>query len=204
MIGLLNAAIGEYYSHYSTRGHSKSRGPSETIGWQDNCTSHNCERHSCLASQWSQTVLSISSAPLDIQRNERLVFETLSSGDVKCSIGKGTEEDKFGLIQIAKKAERRVQMKKKKAHTVKNTPIVYTRTDETVNALLHRPFESLQWSMAPNEVERSPPYTMMKAFKPNSTSFGFLKISPFSTKTQYSPLEKLHSVLLKGHLEVVT
>ncbi|GFY68038.1 CENP-C_C domain-containing protein, partial [Trichonephila inaurata madagascariensis] len=142
--------------------------------------------------------------PLDFWRNERLVFETLPSGEVQCSIDKGTEEDKSGLIQMAKKAERRAQMKKKKAHTVKNTPILDTRTGETVHALLHRPFESLQWSMEPNEVERPSPYTMVKAFESNSTSFGFFKISPFAIKeTQYSPLENLHFVLMKGHLEVV-
>ncbi|GFY50869.1 hypothetical protein TNIN_368711 [Trichonephila inaurata madagascariensis] len=32
--------------------------------------------------------------PLDIWRNERLVFETLPSGEVKCSIDKGTEEQR--------------------------------------------------------------------------------------------------------------
>ncbi|GFS38497.1 hypothetical protein TNIN_190071 [Trichonephila inaurata madagascariensis] len=141
---------------------------------------------------------------MDIWRNERLVFETLPSGDVKCSVDKGTVEDKFGLIQIAKKAERRIQMKKKKAQTVKNTQIEDTRMGEKANALLHRPFESLQWSMAPNEVEKPPSYTMMKAFKLNLTSLGFLKISPFSIKElQYSPLDNLHFVLMKGHLEVV-
>ncbi|GFV34940.1 hypothetical protein TNCV_3482351 [Trichonephila clavipes] len=46
-------------------------------------------------------------------------------------------------------------MEKKKVQTVENTPIVdATRTGETVHALLHRPFESLRWSMLPNEVER--------------------------------------------------
>ncbi|GFU41037.1 CENP-C_C domain-containing protein [Trichonephila clavipes] len=143
--------------------------------------------------------------PLDIWRNERLVFQTLPSGDVKCSIDKGSEEDKYGLIQITKKAERRAQMKKKKALTVENTPILDTRTGETVNALLHRPFESLQWlMMGPNEVERPSPYTLVKAFESNSTSFGFLKFSPFAIKEMhYAPLHNLHFVLMKGHLEVV-
>ncbi|GFV04525.1 CENP-C_C domain-containing protein [Trichonephila clavipes] len=145
--------------------------------------------------------------PLDIWRNERLVFETLPSGDVTCSVDKGSEEDKYGLIQITKKAERRAQMKKKKALTVENTPtpILDTRTGETVNALLHRPFESLQWlMMGPNEVERPSPYTMVQAFESNSTSFGFLKFSPFGIKEmQYAPLHNLHFVLMKGHLEVV-
>ncbi|GFS97506.1 hypothetical protein TNCV_4262821 [Trichonephila clavipes] len=126
--------------------------------------------------------------PLDIWRNERLVFETLPSGEVKCSVDKGSEEDKFGLLQIAKKAERRIQLKKKKVQTVQNTPIVDPKTCETVHALLHRPFESLQWSMAPNEVERPPLYIAVKAFRSNSTSFGFVDISPLSIKkTQYSP-----------------
>ncbi|GFY60388.1 CENP-C_C domain-containing protein [Trichonephila inaurata madagascariensis] len=142
--------------------------------------------------------------PLATWRNERLVFETLPSGEVKCRVDKGSEEDKFGLIQIAKKAERRIQMAKKKARTVKNTPIVDTRTGETVHALLHRPFESLHWSSPPSEVERPSPYNMVKAFKSDSTSFGFLKISPLSSKeTQYSPLYNLHFVLMKGHLKVV-
>ncbi|GFU05478.1 CENP-C_C domain-containing protein [Trichonephila clavipes] len=140
--------------------------------------------------------------PLDIWRNERLVFETLPSGEVKCSVDKGSEEDKFGLIQIAKRAERRIQMKKKKVQTVENTPIVDTKTGETVHALLHRPFESLQWSMPPNEVERPPPYIAVKAFRSNSTSFGFIDISPLSIKeTQYSPLENRHYVLMKGTLK---
>ncbi|GFT63769.1 CENP-C_C domain-containing protein [Trichonephila clavipes] len=142
--------------------------------------------------------------PLDTWRNERLVFETLPSGEVKCSIDKGSEEDKFGLIKIARKAERRIQMEKKKVQTVENTPIVDTRTGETVHALLHRPFESLRWSMLPNEVERPPRYITVKAFKSNSTSFGFVDISPLSSKeTQFSPLDNLHFVLMKGHLEVV-
>ncbi|GFX67262.1 CENP-C_C domain-containing protein [Trichonephila clavipes] len=138
--------------------------------------------------------------PLDIWRNERLVFQTLPSGDVKCSIDKGSEEDKYGLIQITKKAERRAQMKKKKALTVENTPILDTRTGETVKALLHRPFESLQWlMMGPNEVERPSPYTLVKAFESNSTSFGFLKFSPFAIKEMhYAPLHNLHFVLMKG------
>ncbi|GFV49433.1 CENP-C_C domain-containing protein [Trichonephila clavipes] len=130
--------------------------------------------------------------PLDTWRNERLVFETLPSGEVKCSIDKGSEEDKFGLIKIARKAERRIQMEKKKVQTVENTPIVDTRTGETVHALLHRPFESLHWSMPPNEVERPPRYIAVKAFKSNSTSFGFVDISPLST-----------TYLLKGVIDAV-
>ncbi|GFY76001.1 CENP-C_C domain-containing protein [Trichonephila inaurata madagascariensis] len=142
--------------------------------------------------------------PLDIWRNERLVFETLPSGEVKCRVDKGTEEDKAGLIRIAKREERRIQMSKKKVQTVKKTPIVDIKTGETVHALLHRPFESLQWSSSPNEVERPPPYIMVKAFRSKSTSFGFLEISPFAIKeTQYSPLDNIHYVLMKGHLEVV-
>ncbi|GFV02354.1 CENP-C_C domain-containing protein [Trichonephila clavipes] len=142
--------------------------------------------------------------PLDIWRNERLVFETLPSGEVKCSVDKGTEEDKSGLIRIAKRAQRRIQMSKKKVQTVKNTPIVDIKTGETVHALLHRPFESLLWSLPPNEVERPPPYIVVKAFKSKSTSFGFLDMSPFAIKeTQYSPLDNIHFVLMKGHLEVV-
>ncbi|GFY46668.1 hypothetical protein TNIN_221211 [Trichonephila inaurata madagascariensis] len=62
--------------------------------------------------------------PLEFWRNERLVFKTLPSGEIKCSIDKGTEEDKTGLIQMAKKAARRVQLKKKKVQTVKNTLFV--------------------------------------------------------------------------------
>ncbi|GFY59730.1 CENP-C_C domain-containing protein [Trichonephila inaurata madagascariensis] len=92
----------------------------------------------------------------------------------------------------------------KKVQTVENTPVVNPRTGETVHALLHRPFECLRWSMPPNEVERPPPYTVVKAFRSNSTSFGFVDISPLSVKeTQYSPLDNLHYVLMKGHLEVV-
>ncbi|GFV49425.1 hypothetical protein TNCV_1634991 [Trichonephila clavipes] len=59
--------------------------------------------------------------PLDTWRNERLVFETLPSGEVKCSIDKGSEEDKFGLIKIARKAERRIQMEKKKVQIYEST-----------------------------------------------------------------------------------
>ncbi|GFS38501.1 hypothetical protein TNIN_190091 [Trichonephila inaurata madagascariensis] len=97
---------------------SKSRGRSETVVWQDNSTSHRLAVRgsivfpvNCLRRSSRFQVL-----PMDIWRNERLVFETLPSGDVKCSVDKGTEEDKFGLIQIAKKAERRIQTKKKKEH----------------------------------------------------------------------------------------
>ncbi|GFY41845.1 CENP-C_C domain-containing protein, partial [Trichonephila inaurata madagascariensis] len=142
--------------------------------------------------------------PLDIWRNERLVFETLPSGEVKCSIDKGSEEDKYGLIQIKKKAERRNKMKEKQAQrTVEKTPIVNIKTGETVVALVHRPFESLEWSVPPNEVEVPPPYTMAKTFTAKSTSFGFLHISPFSTKEkQYSPVNNLHFVVVKGHLQV--
>ncbi|GFY43361.1 CENP-C_C domain-containing protein [Trichonephila inaurata madagascariensis] len=142
--------------------------------------------------------------PLDIWRNERLVFETLPSGEVKCSIDKGSEEDKYGLIQIQKKAERRNKMKKKQAQrTVEKTPILDIKTGETVVALVHRPFESLEWSVPPNEVEVPPPYTMAKTFTAKSTSFGFLHISPFSTKEkQYSPVNNLHFVVVKGHLQV--
>ncbi|GFS64026.1 hypothetical protein TNIN_304111 [Trichonephila inaurata madagascariensis] len=43
-----------------------------------------------------------------------------------------------------------------------------------------------------------------KAFRAESTSFGFLDISPFSIKeARYSPHHNLHFVLMKGHLEVV-
>ncbi|GFS38505.1 hypothetical protein TNIN_190111 [Trichonephila inaurata madagascariensis] len=94
---------------------TKSRGPSETVVWQDNSTSRLAVRGSivfpvnCLRRSSRFQVL-----PMDIWRNERLMFETLPSGDVKCSVDKGTEEDKFGYIQIAKKAERRIQTKKEK------------------------------------------------------------------------------------------
>ncbi|GFS43636.1 CENP-C_C domain-containing protein, partial [Trichonephila inaurata madagascariensis] len=141
--------------------------------------------------------------PLDFWRNERLVFKTLPSGETKCSIDKGTEEDKSGLIQMEKKSARRIQWKKKKVQTVKNTPFVDTNTGETVHALLHQPFESLQWPVTPNERDR-PPYILAKPFSSELTSFGFLDISPFSAKeTQYSPHHNIHFVLMQGHLEVV-
>ncbi|GFS32723.1 CENP-C_C domain-containing protein, partial [Trichonephila inaurata madagascariensis] len=140
--------------------------------------------------------------PLDFWRNERLVLKTLPSGEVKCSIDKGTEEDKSGLIQM-EKAARRIQWKKKKVQTVKNTPFVDANTGETVHALLHQPFESLQWPVTPNERDR-PPYILAKPFRSESISFGFLDISPFSAKeTQYSPHHNIHFVLMQGHLEVV-
>ncbi|GFY68664.1 CENP-C_C domain-containing protein [Trichonephila inaurata madagascariensis] len=141
--------------------------------------------------------------PLWPHVQKRDLFETLPSGEVKCRVDKGTEEDKFGLIQIAKKAARRNQMKKKKVQPVKNTPFVDIRTGETVHALLHRPFDSLQWPVTPNKLER-PPYILTKSLRSEPTFFGFLDISPFSIKeTQYSPHHNIHFVLMKGHLEVV-
>ncbi|GFT59642.1 hypothetical protein TNCV_4964901 [Trichonephila clavipes] len=45
---------------------------------------------------------------------------------------------------------------------------------------------------------------MVQAFESNSTSFGFLKFSPFGIKEmQYAPLHNLHFVLMKGAPEVV-
>ncbi|GFT59640.1 hypothetical protein TNCV_4964891 [Trichonephila clavipes] len=64
----------------------------------------------------------VSSAPLDIWRNERLVFETLHQVTLHASVDKGSEEDKYMANPNYKKAERRAQMKKKKALTVENTP----------------------------------------------------------------------------------
>ncbi|GFR31782.1 CENP-C_C domain-containing protein [Trichonephila clavata] len=144
--------------------------------------------------------------PLDHWRNERLVFKALPSGDVQCmGIDKGFEEDNYGLRQILRKREAREKksQKKKVGKTVKNTSIRDVRTGRAVQMLVHRPFETLEWTVNPNEVKETPSYRIGKSFTFNTTSFGFLDISPFSSKeTQVSPIKNLHFVLIKGHLEV--
>ncbi|GFY69756.1 CENP-C_C domain-containing protein [Trichonephila inaurata madagascariensis] len=147
--------------------------------------------------------------PLDIWRNERLVFETLPSGEVKCSIDKGSEEDNYGLLKILRrtrkmKSQIKKSQKKKSVRTVENTSILDTKTGGIVHALVHRPFESLHWSVPPNEVKKPPPYLIAKAFTAKSISFGFLDVSPFSTKeAQYSPVYNLHFAVIKGIVDVI-
>ncbi|GFR28088.1 CENP-C_C domain-containing protein [Trichonephila clavata] len=142
--------------------------------------------------------------PLDSWRNERLVFKALPSGDVQCiGIDKGTEEDNHGLLQILRKAKKIKSQKKKLVKTVKSTSILDTKTDGIVH--VHRPFESLHWSVPPDEDKKPPPYLIAKAFtsKSMSMSFGFLDVSPFSTKeAQYSPIYNLHFAVIKGIVDV--
>ncbi|GFV00851.1 CENP-C_C domain-containing protein [Trichonephila clavipes] len=147
--------------------------------------------------------------PLDIWRNERLVFETLPSGEVKCSIDKGSEEDNYGLLKVLRrtrkmKSQIKKSQKKKLVKAVENTSILDTKTGGIVHALVHRPLESLQWSVPPNEVKKPPPYLIAKAFTAKSISFGFLDVSPFSTKeAQYSPVYNLHFAVMKGIVDVI-
>ncbi|GFQ72902.1 CENP-C_C domain-containing protein [Trichonephila clavata] len=142
--------------------------------------------------------------PLDLWRNERLVFKALPSGDVQCiGIDKGTEEDNYGLLKILRREKKIKCQKKKLEKTVKKTSILDTNTGGIVRALVHRPFESLQWSVPPGEDKTPPPYLIAKAFTSKSMSFGFLDVSPFSTKeTQYSPIYNLHFAVIKGIVEV--
>ncbi|GFR14357.1 hypothetical protein TNCT_324451 [Trichonephila clavata] len=93
--------------------------------------------------------------------------------------------------------------KKKLVKTVKNTSILDTNTGGIVRALVHRQFESLQWSVPPGEDKTPPPYLIAKAFTSKSMSFGFLDVSPFSTKeAQYSPIYNLHFAVIKGIVDV--
>ncbi|GFQ92698.1 hypothetical protein TNCT_10711 [Trichonephila clavata] len=120
-------------------------------------------------------------------------------------IEKGTEEDNFGIRQILKKRKAREikSLKKNPAKAVKKTSILDTETGGTVHVLVHRPFESLEWTVPPTEVKDSPSYHVAKSFTSESMSFGFLDIFPFSSKeTQIFPNKNLHFVLIKGHLEV--
>ncbi|GFY42847.1 CENP-C_C domain-containing protein [Trichonephila inaurata madagascariensis] len=137
--------------------------------------------------------------PLDIWRNERLVFEKLPSGEIQCKIDKGTEADNSGINSFLRKQARRMKPPPKKTKNITNTPILDIKTGEVVHTLVHRPFESLQWAIPPNEEA----YQLTKTFTSKSKSFGFIDVFPFSTKEkQYSPDYNLHFVVVKGHLEV--
>ncbi|GFY72520.1 CENP-C_C domain-containing protein [Trichonephila inaurata madagascariensis] len=86
-----------------------------------------------------------------------------------------------------------------KIKKVTKTPILDVRTGETVHTIVHKPLESLQWAVPPNEET----YQLAKTFTSESKSFGFIDVFPFSTKgKQYSPIYNLHFVVVKGHLEV--
>ncbi|GFV46331.1 CENP-C_C domain-containing protein [Trichonephila clavipes] len=139
--------------------------------------------------------------PLDIWRNERLVFETLPSGEVKCKIDKGTEADNYGIETILKKQKaRKMKQQKKEMKNVTETPILNAVTGEIERTVVHRHFQSLQWAAPPNEEKT---YHLAKTFTSESKSFGFIDVFPFSTKEkQYSPVHNLHFVVVKGHLEV--
>ncbi|GFY45968.1 CENP-C_C domain-containing protein, partial [Trichonephila inaurata madagascariensis] len=138
--------------------------------------------------------------PLDIWRNERLVYEKLPSGDFKCKIEKGTEADDYGIRTILRKQKaRKMKLQGDKIRKVTKTPILDIKTGETVHTIVHKPFESLQWAVPPNEET----YKLAKTFTSESKSFGFIDVFPFSTKgKQYSPVYNLHFVVVKGHLEV--
>ncbi|GFQ80746.1 CENP-C_C domain-containing protein [Trichonephila clavata] len=142
--------------------------------------------------------------PLDSWRNERLVFKALPSGDVQClGIDKGTEEDKYGLLKILSKAKKIKSRKEKLVKTVENTSILDTKTGGKVHAIVHRPFESLQWSGSRSKVKKYPPYITTIAFMSKTMSFGYLDVSPFSTKeAQYSPIYNLHFTVMKGIVDV--
>ncbi|GFT32194.1 CENP-C_C domain-containing protein [Trichonephila clavipes] len=139
--------------------------------------------------------------PLDIWRNERLVFETLPSGEVKCKIDKGTEADNYGIETVLKKQKaRKMKQQKKEMKNVTETPILNAVTGEIERTVVHRHFQSLPWAAPPNEEKT---YHLAKTFTSESKSFGFIDVFPFSTKEkQYSPVYNLHFVVVKGHLEV--
>lgn len=146
--------------------------------------------------------------PLDLWRNERLLFKTLASGEVQCvGIDKGVEEDRFGLLQVSKR--KKISSKKNKLEkrtlekTVKETKILDMKTNKIVHVHLHRPFDSLEWAVPPFENKENPPYIITKGFSSNCLSFGFLDVSPFSAKEeQFSPTDNLHFVVIKGTVDV--
>ncbi|GFW51676.1 CENP-C_C domain-containing protein [Trichonephila clavipes] len=138
--------------------------------------------------------------PLDIWRNERIVYEKLPSGEFKCKIEKGTEADDYGIRTILRKQKaRKMKLQGEKIKNVTKTPILDIKTGETVHTIVHKPLESLQWAVLPNEDT----YKLAKTFTSESKSFGFIDVFPFSTmEKQYSPVYNLHFVVVKGHLEV--
>ncbi|GFV00920.1 CENP-C_C domain-containing protein [Trichonephila clavipes] len=88
--------------------------------------------------------------------------------------------------------------------TVENTSISDTQTGGILHAHVYQPFQSLQWLVPPNEVKKPSPYLVAKAFTAETISFGFLDVSPFSTKeAQYSPAYNLHFVVMKGIVDVI-
>ncbi|GFS42449.1 CENP-C_C domain-containing protein [Trichonephila inaurata madagascariensis] len=139
--------------------------------------------------------------PLDTWRNERLVFETLPSGEVICKIDKGSEADNYGIETILKKQKaRKMKLQKKETKNDTETPVLNAGTGEIEHMVVHRPFQSLQWAAPPN-AEKA--YHLAKTFISESRSFGFVDVFPFSSKErQYSPVYNLHFVVVKGHLEV--
>ncbi|GFY39648.1 CENP-C_C domain-containing protein [Trichonephila inaurata madagascariensis] len=138
--------------------------------------------------------------PLDIWRNERLVYEKLPSGDFQCKIEKGTEADDYGIRTILRKQKaRKIKLQGDKIKNVTKTQILDIKTGKTVHTIVHRPLGSLQWAVPPNEET----FQLAKTFTSESKSFGFIDVFPFSTKEkQYSPVYNLHFVVVKGHLEV--
>ncbi|GFR28876.1 CENP-C_C domain-containing protein [Trichonephila clavata] len=145
--------------------------------------------------------------PLEAWRSERLIFK-LENGEIEClGIDRGTAADNSGIAQMQRKI-RRIQNNKTKAiersRSVRSilTQVRNTQTGRFVQARVHRPFQSLEWSNSPDQV-RPPHYTLTKAFSSSSICFGFIEINPFcTTGTSVSQTENIHICIIKGHLEV--
>ncbi|GFR33925.1 hypothetical protein TNCT_432041 [Trichonephila clavata] len=77
--------------------------------------------------------------PLDLWRNERLVFKALPSGDVQCiGIDKGTEADNYGLLKILKRTGKKNKISEKEIESEISRKQITQVTGDQLNHSKHK------------------------------------------------------------------